>query len=212
MRRYIIYSTCLLTMCCSQTNAEDTTNNSLTDNPTPPGEVGQVVGDLQENRSTISVSAAIKGDPMISIMNNASGIITVWAIARNNWLWGYSPFDSKTFGNLRNWYILKNANGSVSFRNVRTNTCISAYKTGIIHTGCNPNSLSQQFDLLPLTNGAVALKNAANQECLRIPMKRSIVYMPITFTKCLSGEQTTIDQQWFIIPPILDSYPIPSSK
>nr|AHJ58636.1 cytolethal distending toxin protein A [Avibacterium paragallinarum]AHJ58639.1 cytolethal distending toxin protein A [Avibacterium paragallinarum]AHJ58645.1 cytolethal distending toxin protein A [Avibacterium paragallinarum] len=213
MRHYIIYGFLLIACFYStQANSDSLNPNLLTDTPTPPGKVGEIVGEDANAVVTplISHKSSSTGIPMVSIMNHSSGVITVWALAPNNWLWGYSPFDSKSFGQLRNWYVLKNANGSVSFRNVRTKTCMAAYKNGIIHSECNRNKLSQQFDLLSLTNGAVALKNAGNQKCLRIPERRSTVYMPITFVKCPTGDQFTVDQQWFIAPPILDSYPIPN--
>lgn len=225
---YSIVCSIPLFVACSSTLEPPNNFNQLptTLTPTPPGEVGKVVDDTSVNnplphdgantsvaprsRLTLTSGATPPSMPMVSIMNNSSGIITVWALAVNNWLWGYSPFDTKSFGQIRNWYVLKNANGSVSFRNVQTGTCMSAYGNGIIHSYCDRNNLNQQFDLLPLTNGAIAIKNANNQQCLRIPEIRSTVYMPITFARCLIGEQPTIDQQWFIIPPILDAYPIPN--
>lgn len=180
----------------------------LTDTPTPPnGEVGKIVGQLPSQNTALTSRSL--DEPKVSIMNNSSGIITIWAVAPNNWLWGYSPFDSQSFGNLRHWFILKNENGSVSFRNAQVGTCIAAHKNGIIHTECNRNDLNQQFDFLSLTNGATALKNAANQACLSTPAFRSTLYMSLTFTRCVTEEQTTVEQQWFITPPIESANPIP---
>ncbi|MFC0309195.1 hypothetical protein ACFFHK_05665 [Gallibacterium trehalosifermentans] len=184
-------------------------SNNLGNTPTPPkGEIGKIVGKSPASNA-VALGRAIN-EPKIGIMNYSSGLITIWAVAPNNWLWGYSPFDSQSFGNLRHWYILKNANGSVSFRNAEIGTCIAAYKNGIIHTTCNRNSLEQQFDFLSLTNGAVAIKNAANQLCLRTPAFRSTTYMSLTFANCVKVKQNTIDQQWFITPPVEDSLPIPA--
>ncbi|URL01647.1 hypothetical protein L4F91_09005 [Avibacterium sp. 20-126] len=186
------------------------TTAPLGNTPIPPGKVGKIVGNSTALTHTplLLGNSAMQESP-VSIMSFTSGIITVWAIAPNNWLWGYSPFDSKNFGSLRNWYIIKNPNGSVSFRNVQTETCIASHGNGIVHTHCNTTDLTQQFDLLPLTNSAIALKNAANQQCLRTPLFRSTVYMSLTFASCVTEEQNTLEQQWFIIPPILNPFPIP---
>lgn len=176
--------------------------------PTPPGKVGKVIGKIPNNANTAPLR-----EPLVSIMSHTSGIITVWATAPNNWLWGYSPFDSQSFGDLRNWYLLKNSNGSISFRNLATDTCIAAHKnSGIVHLACDRNSLAQQFDLLPLTNRAVAIKNVANGLCLTTPLFRSTVYMPLLFANCVKAGEMTQDQQWFITPPIQPSFPIPLAR
>ncbi|OBX05991.1 hypothetical protein QV06_00090 [Gallibacterium genomosp. 3] len=182
-------------------------SNKLGNTPIPPkGDIGKIVGKLPA--SNAGVLSRTINEPKVGIMNYSSGLITIWAVSPNNWLWGYSPFDSKSFGNLRHWYILKNPNGSVSFRNAEIGTCIAAHGNGIVHIGCNPNNLDQQFDFLSLTNGAVAIKNAFNQLCLRTPIFRSTTYMPLTFANCVKVGQNTLDQQWFITPPIEDSFPI----
>lgn len=180
--------------------------------PTPPkGEVGKLIGELPTGILTLSSGATdLRKEPAVTIMNDSSGIITVWALAPNNWLWGYSPHDSASFGNVRNWYVLKNSNGSVSFKNAELSTCISAHGNGIVHIGCNINDPNQQFDLLLLTNGSVAIKNAENQRCLSIPRIRTTVYMPISFTDCVKEDQNTVEQQWFIAPPIQRPFPIPT--
>lgn len=192
-------------------------SNKLGDTPTPPkGEVGKIIGKLPSDTNALtrplgaSNTNRATDEPKVGIMNYSSGLITIWAVAPNNWLWGYSPFDSQDFGNLRHWYILKNPNGSVSFRNAAIGTCIAAHGNGIVHIGCNPNNLDQQFDFLSLTNGAVALKNAFTQRCLRTPTFRSTVYMSLTFADCVKEGQNTLDQQWFITPPVEDALPIPT--
>ncbi|RIY32864.1 hypothetical protein CKF54_04000 [Psittacicella hinzii] len=173
--------------------------------PTPPGEVSKIVGALPNSNSR-----TLTDQPLVSIMSHTSGVITVWATAPNNWLWGYSPFDSQSFGDLRNWYFIKNSNGSVSFRNLATGTCMAAYgNRGIVHVQCNPQSLEQQFDLLPLSNRAVAIKSASNSQCLRTDLFRKTVYMSLTFAPCIVQGQMTQEQQWFITPPIQRAFPIP---
>lgn len=185
----------------------------IEDQPTPPsGELAKptrLPPLLGVSGGMTRSSGSSRTLPMVSIMSYTSGIITVWATAANNWLWGYSPFDSKDFGNLRNWYLLRNANGSVSFKNVQTGTCMASYKTGIIHTACDRNQLAQQFDLVLLTNGAVLLKSAENQQCLYTPLFRSTTYMSLMFARCAQEGQMTTDQQWFITPPIVAPLPIP---
>lgn len=181
----------------------------LGDVPTPPGKVGEVVGKLPRSGANNGTSP----DPVVSIMSHTSGIITIWATTPNNWLWGYSPFDSKSFGDLRNWYLLENANGSVSFRNVATNTCISAHNSsGIVHFPCDDQSLAQQFDLLPLTNRAVAIKSASNGQCLSTPLFRSTLYMALVFSPCIQQGELTKEQQWFIAPPIQQALPIATKR
>lgn len=185
------------------------TPDQLGNTPTPPqGEIGKIIG-TPPNKKPIVTGFQRTGEPKIAIMNYSSGIITIWAVAPNNWLWGYSPFDSQGFGDLRHWFILKNADGSVSFRNSATGTCIASHGNGIVHIDCNRDNPKQQFDLLSLTNGAVALKNVDNQLCLRTPIFRSTVYMSLTFANCVKTNQNTLDQQWFIIPPIENANPIP---
>lgn len=79
-------------------------SNKLGNTPTPPkGDIGKIVGKLPD--SNAGVLSRTINEPKVGIMNYSSGLITIWAVAPNNWLWGYSPFDSKSFGNLRHWYI-----------------------------------------------------------------------------------------------------------
>lgn len=193
---------------CSSKRDPQAIENQI--DPTPPSEkVGVLLGSAPNLLPEKQVGSGLKQrtPPTVSIMSPTSGIITVWALEEGNWLWGYSPYDSKNFGDSRNWTVIDNANGSVTFRNKRTDTCMAAHGNGIIHRYCDPENLDQQFDLVPLTNGAMLIKSASQSRCLRTDLFRKTTYMSLVFADCIVSGQTTLDQQWFIAPPISQAYP-----
>ncbi|AWX15898.1 hypothetical protein CEP48_06765 [Mergibacter septicus] len=204
---FLLISILVITSCGSKIETQSVENQI---DPTPPSEkVGVLLGAVPTPLPEKQVKATVKRrtPPTVSIMSPTSGIITVWALEEGNWLWGYSPYDSKNFGDSRNWRVIDNPNGSVTFRNKRTDTCMAAHGNGIIHRYCDPNNLDQQFDLVPLTNGAMLIKSASQSRCLRTDLFRKTTYMSLVFANCITEGQTTLDQQWFIAPPISQAYP-----
>lgn len=138
-----------------------------------------------------------------SLSSPAGAILTVWALARGNWLWGYTLADSVGFGDARVWRFRFFKDNQVMLENAKTFTCANAYGTGVIHTSCDETNMSQRFELIPMTNEAFLLKNVGTGRCLHAPIndvfsdfhKVSGIYL----VTCTGGNN--LDQQWYIIPP-----------
>ena len=153
-------------------------------------------------------SGGVERSDFVGIMSASGGLLTVWARYPGNWVWGYTPFDSLSFGNLRVWQIITHSDGSVNFRNTDTDTCLSAYGNGVIHTGCNFNNPSQKWDLIPFDNKAFQIKNQATKTCLQTPVIRKTRYYSIYTVSCVGQNTYNLDQQWFIIAPTTRPTPI----
>lgn len=138
-----------------------------------------------------------------SLSSPAGAILTVWALAQGNWLWGYTLADSVGFGDARVWRFRFFKDNQVMLENAKTFTCANAYGTGVIHSACDETNMSQRFELIPMTNEAFLLRNVGNGRCLHAPIsdvfgdfhRVSDIYL----VTCTGGDN--LDQQWYIIPP-----------
>lgn len=100
-------------------------------------------------------------------MGQNGRVITVWALARRNWLWAYASFESQDFGNIRNWKIEPNTSREhFRFINQQLGSCIEAYRNGLIHNDCNNNNLAQDFELLPSNIGAIFIRSVSTGQCV----------------------------------------------
>ena len=149
----------------------------------------------------------------ITLMNAGGGVLTVWATNPGNWVWGYTPRDSLNLDNARQWKILSRANGKVSFVNVQTNTCLSAYKNGVIHMPCDSNNPAQIWNLNTLANRATQIQNEATKMCLQTPLIRQTRALSIFLVPCASASKAlktdaNIEQQWYITAPLITTTPI----
>lgn len=139
----------------------------------------------------------------ISLMNPNGAVLTVWALAQGNWIWGYTLVDSIDFGDLRVWRFILFENDEVLIQNGGLKTCMNAYKNGIIHMACDKKNLYQRFKLIPMDNGSVQIKNIATNLCIQSPIgdvfgdfhKVSSIFL----ASC--AVSSTLDRQWYITPP-----------
>lgn len=144
----------------------------------------------------------------ISIMGQDGAVITVWALARRNWLWGYAPIDSQNFGNIRNWRLERSfAREHFRFVNQQLGTCIQAYKNGLIHDTCDKRRLEQDFLLLPTDTGAVFIKSVATGRCITYDPVSKNNYDTLTLQKCDEKITPFHDQNFYLAPPILAANP-----
>lgn len=148
------------------------------------------------------VPPQIKGD-YISIMHPSGSILTIWALAQGNWIWGYSLIDSSGFGGARIWRLIFFENDEVMIQNGKTLTCLNGYKNGLIHMRCSKNDAYQRFKLIPMSNGAFMLKNIGFNKCVRADIGNIFgdfhKVNGIFLAACATEEN--LDQQWYIIPP-----------
>lgn len=149
----------------------------------------------------------------VAILSGSGTALTVWALAAGNWLWAYPPFNSVDLGSARQWRVLTRANGKVSFQNVLTKTCMSAYKNGVIHVPCQERNPSQLWNLNPLSNRALQLQNEATKTCLQTPVIRTKNYGAVYLASCLTQENPlrgndNISRQWIITAPLASTPPI----
>ncbi|EAO0751989.1 lipoprotein [Salmonella enterica] len=144
-----------------------------------------------------------------TIMAQNGRILTIWALARGNWLWAYGPSSSASFGNVRNWIITQaRESGTFKFINGNTGTCIEAHGNGVIHDTCDSNNKSQDFEIIPATNGGVFLKNIVQQRCLRYDIVTHTIYSTVYMTNCAMPGEKTYDQIWYLAPSLTDAFPV----
>lgn len=144
------------------------------------------------------------------LMGPGGSALTVWALAQGNWIWGYSLIDSIGFGWARLWRFHLFQNDQVMIENGETNTCLNGYKNGVIHMACNPKNRYQRFELIPMSNGAVQIKNVGLNTCIEIPIgdifgdfhKVNGVFL----SRCATGSNLT--QQFYIAPPTFLEKPL----
>ncbi|TKX29646.1 toxin [Campylobacter sp. MIT 12-5580] len=138
-----------------------------------------------------------------SLMAANGAVLTVWALAQGNWLWGYTLIDSVSFGDARVWKFRLFANNEVLIQNAKTNTCVNTYGNGVIHSACDESNVYQRFKLIPMSNEAFMLQNTGTKRCLQVPIG-DIFYdfhrvSGIYLSTCNAGDN--LDQQFYIIPP-----------
>ncbi|PAF42529.1 RICIN domain-containing protein [Helicobacter sp. 11S02629-2] len=142
----------------------------------------------------------------VSILGQNDALITVWALASGNWVWGYSPINSISFGDARNWQLIIYPKDYVQIRNKLTNTCLNGYLNGVIHTICQDTNQAQFWELKPFANGAVQIKNFGTGTCIASDLAKGASYYSIKLEACQDG--LNLSQQWQIIPPANTTTPI----
>lgn len=140
---------------------------------------------------------------LLSIMSPEGGVLTLWALAVGNWVWGYPLIDTLDFGGARIWRIFTKANGSAAIQNAKEGTCLSAYRNGVIHSYCNMEDPAQLWRFNFFDNQAVQIQNVATKQCLETPSNQATRFFSIFLTDCVQGGQLNSDQQWFITAPPL---------
>ncbi|MDE5591821.1 MAG: ricin-type beta-trefoil lectin domain protein [Helicobacter sp.] len=213
MRFYPLLFVFFLLMACSSTK-----DLGIGLTPTPPNESlprersGISLMDVEQSRLPILTSKnAPKVDKNasnpLSIMSSSGGLLTLWALNPRNWVWGYTPFDSLEFGQATYWRIISFSGGQVMIKNMAKNTCLEAYKNGVIHDKCDNKNQAQLWNLNFFDNQAIQIQNVGAKTCLQTPTIRTTTYYSIYLTKCAINE-SNLDQQWYITPVVEESDPI----
>ncbi|QLB13480.1 cytolethal distending toxin subunit A [Bisgaardia hudsonensis] len=209
---FILFFIILVSISCSSTS-DNTPKKQPKISPTPPklGLVGSTGATVTLPLLGSSDGNLQTDDPSnyITIMGQNGAVITVWALAKRNWLWGYAPIDSMSFGNIRNWKIERSFRREhFRFINQQLGTCIHAYGNGIIHDNCDPKNLDQDFLLLPTSNGAVFIKSVSQGRCITYNPVSTTDYTTITLDTCSDKNITPLkDQTWYLTPPLLPANP-----
>lgn len=142
----------------------------------------------------------------LTLMAQNGRVLTVWALAVGNWLWAYGPSSSVSFGGIRNWNIEPaGVPGTFRFVNTVTGSCITAYKNGLIHDRCNNNSRTQEFTVIPATNGGFFIKSLSQGRCVRYDIITSTVYSTVYMSVCPAPGMSNYDQIWYLAPALTDS-------
>ncbi|WP_169763727.1 RICIN domain-containing protein [Campylobacter mucosalis] len=149
----------------------------------------------------------------LAIINPRGSALTVWALAEGNWIWGYTLDRSRDFGGTRLWQVINLGGDIALIRNVRTGNCLHDEGRGVTHRTCNRNNKNQQWELLPMDNGAVMIVSVASKNCLRTEYG-DIVQVDSTFS--ITMEKCTLDpnldQQWIFIPAPIEASPLLGDK
>lgn len=163
---------------------------------------------LRVTRSQSQPQARSSASNYMSLMGQNGTVLTVWALAKRNWLWAYAPIDSHSFGNIRNWQLVRGF-GQEHFRfiNQQLKTCMQAYGNGLIHDSCNKHNLDQEFELLPRSNGSVSVKSISQGRCVTYNPVSTTLYSTITLQPCTDDITPLKDQSWYLSPPILSANP-----
>ncbi|OOR99496.1 hypothetical protein B0186_07715 [Canicola haemoglobinophilus] len=144
----------------------------------------------------------------VSLMGQNGRVITVWALARGNWLWAYASFESQDFGNIRNWKLEPSfSREHFRFINQQLGSCMQAYKNGLIHADCDPRNLAQDFELLPSNTGSVFIKSVSSNRCVTYNPVSNTGYSTLTLSPCTDQISALKDQNFYIAPPILKATP-----
>ncbi|WP_407712403.1 RICIN domain-containing protein [Campylobacter coli] len=143
----------------------------------------------------------------VTIMNPNGASLTIWALNPGNWIWGYSLFASRPFGDTRAWQLIEFPNNTVMIKNAKTFTCLNAYRNGIVHYPCDQTNFAQFWRLYPMTNGAYQIQNFATQQCIQTPVSNvmeefNLSFYNIYLTDCLKEKEKNLDRQWYIGAPI----------
>lgn len=142
----------------------------------------------------------------MTLMGQSGALLTVWSLAKRNWLWAYANINSQNFGMIRNWKMERSKHREYfRFINQPLGTCIEAYGNGLIHDTCNLNKLEQEFELLPTDSGAVVIKSVSQGRCVTYNPVRTTYYATITLSTCDGATDPLRDQTWYLAPPVLEA-------
>ena len=159
---------------------------------------------LNRQNGLNSTNKTPEGD-FFALMSPGGAVLTIWALAQGNWLWGYTLIDSACFGEARVWNFRIFEDNEVMIENLKTRTCVSAYGNGLIHTACNEKSSGQKFKLIAMSNESFMIKNKATNKCIQAPIGNVFgdfhKVTSIFLSNCAAA--ANLDQQWYIIPPPL---------
>lgn len=149
--------------------------------------------------------------PTVSLMSVSGAVVSVWSRRPNSWVWGYTPRDSNTFGNLRNWFIQPGKTpGTVRFVNEETGTCltpgISFTDVGFIHRFCSYRTKDQDFRLVPTLNGNVLIRSVLVNKCMRARFLDRTSSSPYAFeilqADCPEPGENTLELLWSVSEPL----------
>ena len=144
-----------------------------------------------------------------ALMSPSGAVLTVWALAQGNWLWGYDLINSASFGDARIWRFRLLQNDEVLIENAKTLTCVNIYRGGLVHMACDESNANQRFKLIPMSNEAVMLKSVGANTCIQaeLPTFFSTAEMTVNIYNA-DCEDSTYDEQWYIIAPPFGSKPL----
>ncbi|EKC2495424.1 toxin [Salmonella enterica] len=157
-----------------------------------------------------------RDNPRVSIMSVSGAVLTVWSRLRQSWLWGYTPWDSNNFGDLRNWQIQPGKTpGSVRFINQGTGSCMTDGVDvigikGFIHSACDSRLNIFDFRLLPTLNGNVYIQSVSTKSCIQARFLDRTTSSPYAFeilpAACPEPGEENIELQWSISEPLMSAY------
>ncbi|GGY04256.1 RICIN domain-containing protein [Paludibacterium paludis] len=151
--------------------------------------------------------------PHVSLANIWSGaLILVWKTSPRSWLWGYTPYDARYWGNNANWRIKSNKDSSLTFVNVATGTCMTAYSSsGLTHETCSPGDARQAFLPILAQSGAMQLKSVSLGLCVHTYSSSDYRYaFGVSFTKCSGSDERVNSQRLWTIHPAMTSSTVSS--
>lgn len=180
------------------------TNTFKGDNPIK-GPLPRLTSNGSFSQTSVFENRGFPSD-FVTIMSPNGAVLTVWALNPGNWIWGYSLYNSRPFGDARVWQLIEFPDDMVMIKNAKTNTCLNAYGNGIVHYPCDQSNYAQFWKLFPMNNGSFQIQNFATQKCIQnsigdVMRDYRLSYFGIFLTNCLRSKEKNLDRQWYITAP-----------
>lgn len=150
--------------------------------------------------------AAPPSPTKVSLLNMRHGtLLVIYYKNLGARVWGYTAFDYRQQeSDWKNWMTLYNSNGTLTFKNPNTGSCLSLLDNDqVVHEHCFLDNARQQFEPLLSRTGAIQLRNPARDRCLATRNNNNPYAFTITHARCIAQPDSSIpdSQLWALIPP-----------
>lgn len=150
--------------------------------------------------------------PTVSLMNMDGSVLTMWSRGAGSSLWAYYIHDSNSFGDLRNWQIMRGTRpDTVQFRNAAVGTCMTSFpgfKGGfqLSTAPCEFGPDRFDFKLIATRNGNYQLQSLATSLCIKAEFLNRTTSSPYATTlsmkRCPTKHEENFEFMWSISEPL----------
>lgn len=148
---------------------------------------------------------------LVSIANNYSGqLLTVYYDYKGQYIYTYTAAHfANTYPNKQNFLITYSATGNIRIVHEKNNSCIRSYYAQVVDFDCD-DSNTNDWEVLPATQGSLQLRNLAANKCLSISDAIGKDWTELTLVECKSYDSPVSRHQlWDISPPRGDAFIAP---
>jgi hypothetical protein len=153
----------------------------------------------------------------VSLLNMRYGtLLVIYYKDLGAQVWGYTAFGYRQqHAGWKNWMMLYNANGSLTFKNPNANSCLSIPGGDqVIHEQCFLDNPRQQFEPILSRSGAVQLRNLSRGRCLSTHHNDLPYAFTVSHVACVDQPEAFVPdkQLWALIPAQGNSLSSPDSR